>query len=38
VRYAQYSTFVGLALVIILVLVTKENWRATVVSLLISIS
>ena len=31
VRYAQYSTFVGLALVIILVLVTKENWRATVV-------
>ncbi len=31
IRYAQYSTFVGFFLVVILIGVRKEDWRATIV-------
>jgi hypothetical protein len=31
VRYAQYSTFVGFFLVLLLMIFNKENWRSTIV-------
>ena len=30
IRYAQYSTIIGFALVLLLVIFNKENWRATI--------
>ena len=31
IRYAQYSTFIGFFLVLLLVIIKKENWRSTIV-------
>jgi hypothetical protein len=31
IKYAQYSTFVGFFLVLLLILFKKENWRSTIV-------